>query len=229
MKIKVLIADDDPDILDFTEYNLVKEGFEVHCARNGKEALKEAFNVHPEIIILDVMMPEMDGVEVCSELRGNGMFKNTLIIFSSARAEDFTQISAYNAGADDYFVKPIKPKIFLSRINALLKRRIRIEGDEEHALIQVGNISINKESLLVMNKDIPIKLVKKEFELLVLLATKPGKVFTRDEIIDTIWDSNVIVGNRTIDVHIRKLREKIGSQYFETIKGIGYKFIIVQD
>jgi len=201
---------------------LKKYSFSVSTALDGKQAVKKAFEINPEVIILDVMMPEMDGVEVCGRLREESNFKNTIIIFSSARSEDFTQLSAYEAGADDYIIKPIKPKILISRIKALLKRSIR--ADDYVKQIELGDLIINKEKVSVSYKNEPINLVRKEFELLFLLASQPGKVFSRDEIIESVWDNDVIVGNRTIDVHIRRLREKVGVEYFETVKGIGYRF-----
>ena len=222
MAIKVLVVDDDQDILDLMEYNLKKYGFSVNTAADGKKAVKKAFEINPEVIILDVMMPEMDGVEVCGRLREESNFKNTIIIFSSARSEDFTQLSAYESGADDYIIKPIKPKILISRIKVLLKRSIR--ADDYVKQIELGDLIINKEKVSVSYKNEPINLVRKEFELLFLLASQPGKVFSRDEIIESVWDNDVIVGNRTIDVHIRRLREKVGVEYFETVKGIGYRF-----
>ena len=222
MAIKVLVVDDDQDILDLMEYNLKKYGFSVNTAADGKKAVKKAFEINPEVIILDVMMPEMDGVEVCGRLREESNFKNTIIIFSSARSEDFTQLSAYESGADDYIIKPIKPKILISRIKVLLKRSIR--ADDYVKQIELGDLIINKEKVSVSYKNEPINLVRKEFELLFLLASQPGKVFSRDEIIESVWDNDVIVGNRTIDVHIRRLREKVGIEYFETVKGIGYRF-----
>ena len=221
MNYTILIADDEESILELMEYNLTKEGYNVFCAKDGKEALILAQKVQPDLIILDVMMPVMDGIETCEELRKIKDFQSTLILFSSARSEDFTQLSAYNVGADDYVVKPIKIKLFLSRIKALLKRSGK---NLNTSIISVADLSIDNEGHKLHKAGVEIVLVKKEFKLLNLLVSKPGKVFSRDEIINQVWESDVVVGNRTIDVHIRKLREKIGSDYFLTLKGVGYKF-----
>ena len=218
----ILIADDDPNILEILAYNLVKEGYNVVQAVNGAEAIKMAEEHNPHLLILDVMMPEMNGVDVCAELRQREQFQDTFITFLTARDDDFSQITCYEAGGDDFMSKPIKPKVLLSRIKALLKR-VRRANSTDH-LISVAGFVINKESYTVEKSGEPLQLVKKEFELLSLLASKPGKVYTREEIFDKVWDADIIVGDRTIDVHIRKLREKIGSEYITTIKGIGYKF-----
>ena len=223
-KSKILIVDDEPDILEFMEYNLRKEGFEVSTAPNGQAAIDVAKQVNPDLIILDIMMPIMDGVETCRVLRSMPQFDNTLITFLTARNEDYSQIAGFDVGGDDYITKPIRPRVLISRLRALLRRRIKNNGGDSGLVIKVGNLVINKEEVLVYKDDKPISLAKKEFELLSLLAGRPGKVFTREEIYNKIWGSNVIVGNRTIDVHIRKLREKIGDHYIKTIKGIGYKF-----
>lgn len=221
MSYSILVADDEESILELMDYNLSKEGYDVHCVKDGKEAIELAQKVKPDLIILDVMMPEMDGVEACEELRKLDDFQSTLILFSSARSEDFTQLSAYNAGADDYVVKPIKPKLFLSRVKALLKR----SGKHVNTSVSsIADLSIDAEGYKVFKSGVEVPLVKKEFKLLCLLVSKPGKVFSRDEIINKVWESDVVVGNRTIDVHIRKLREKIGADYFLTLKGVGYKF-----
>ena len=221
-EITILIADDDPNILEILAYNLVKEGYNVVQAENGAEAIKMAEEHNPHLLILDVMMPEMNGVDVCAELREREQFQDTFITFLTARDDDFSQITCYEAGGDDFMSKPIKPKVLLSRIKALLKR-VRKATNTSH-LITIGDFVINKESYTVEKSGEPLQLVKKEFELLSLLASKQGKVYTREEIFDKVWDADIIVGDRTIDVHIRKLREKIGSEFITTIKGIGYKF-----
>ncbi len=223
----ILLVDDEIDILEFLSYSLKKEGFDVHTAQNGNEAIEKAKSLLPNLILLDVMMPEMDGIETCEELRKHSSLNNTVIAFLTARSEDYSQIAGFEAGADDYISKPIKPKVLVSRVKALLKRRgSGAEKKEESVndLIIVGNISINKEKHLVMVGEEELILPRKEFKLLVLLATKPEKVFTRDEIYNSVWGDDIVVGDRTIDVHIRKLREKIGSKRIKTIKGIGYKF-----
>lgn len=223
---KILIADDEPDILEFVCYNLTKEGFEVSRATNGLEALQKAKEIKPHLILLDIMMPEMDGVEVCKELRAIPEFENTIIAFLTARSEDYSQIVGFEVGGDDYITKPIRPRVLISRINALLRRFNKKSPQNNKNIIQVADLHINKEQFIVQKQgsEDKITLAKKEFELLCLLASKPGKVFTREEIFNKIWGSNVIVGNRTIDVHIRKIREKVGEDYIKTIKGIGYKF-----
>ena len=223
---KILIADDEPDILEFVCYNLAKEGFEVSTATNGLDALKKAKEIKPHLILLDIMMPEMDGVEVCKELRAIPEFENTVIAFLTARSEDYSQIVGFKVGGDDYITKPIRPRVLISRINALLRRFNKNSNQADKHVIEVADLYINKEQFIVQKKgsEDKITLAKKEFELLSLLASKPGKVFTREEIFNKIWGSNVIVGNRTIDVHIRKIREKVGDNYIITIKGIGYKF-----
>ena len=221
---KILIADDEPDILEFVTYNLVKEGYEVSTARNGQEAVEMAKKVHPHLILLDIMMPELDGVEVCRELRAQAEFKNTIIAFLTARAEDYSQIVGFDVGGDDYITKPIRPRVLISRISALLRRYSNAPNEEQSQILTIADLVIDKDKVMVTKADIEISLAKKEFELLYLLASKPGKVFTREEIFKNIWGNDVIVGNRTIDVHIRKVREKIGDDYIKTIKGIGYKF-----
>lgn len=222
--IKILIADDEPDILELLHYNLSKEGYQVITAGTGQQALETALEENPDLIILDIMMPEMDGVSVCEELRKHDDFKTTLIAFLTARGEDFTQISCYEAGGDDFIVKPIKPKVFLSRVKALLKRRAGKLNEATEHLYELGDLKIDKEKVKVFRADREINLVKKEYELLLLLSSKPGKVFSRQEIFNRIWDMDVIVGDRTIDVHIRRLREKIGEDLIKTVKGMGYKF-----
>ncbi len=224
-KNRILIADDEPDILEFVRYNLNKEGFEVSTASNGLEALHKAKETHPHLILLDIMMPEMDGIEVCRELRQISAFENTIIAFLTARSEDYSQIAGFEVGGDDYITKPIRPRVLVSRINGLL-RRYNKKSNPDKAIIQAGNLIINKEQFVVQKEGEKekITLAKKEFELLCLLASKLGKVFTREEIFNKVWGHGVIVGNRTIDVHIRKIREKIGDKYIKTVKGIGYKF-----
>ncbi len=220
---KVLIVDDEEDILEFIQYNLEKEGYDVYTAKNGLEGITVAKKVLPQLILLDVMMPEMDGIEVCRTLRADARFKQTIIAFLSARSEDYTQIAGLDVGGDDYITKPIRPRLLISRIKALLRRAEKSEEVATDTLI-FGKLTINKEQVSVMIDDQQIPFAKKEFALLHLLASKPGKVFERQEIYNKVWGTDVIVGDRTIDVHIRKLREKIGSDYIKTIKGIGYKF-----
>ncbi len=220
-KIKILIADDEPDILEFLQYNLEREGYEIILAENGREAITKAKAHHPQMILLDIMMPELDGIETCRELRNIPEFKNTLIAFLTARNEDYSQIAGFDVGADDYITKPIKPRVLISRMKALM-RRFGSEVQEEN--VSLGSIEIDREKYLVYKDGEKLSLPKKEFELLSLLASKPGKVFSRKEIMSKIWGNDIIVGDRTIDVHIRKLREKIGDDQFKTIKGIGYKF-----
>lgn len=220
-KIKILIADDEPDILEFLQYNLEKEGYEIAIAENGRDAIKAAKQMNPHLILLDIMMPELDGIETCRELRNMTEFKNTLIAFLTARNEDYSQIAGFDVGADDYITKPIKPRVLISRIKALLRR---FNNDVQEEAMDLGDIRIDRERYVVYKGEESLSLPKKEFELLSLLASKPGKVFSRKEIMSKIWGNDIIVGDRTIDVHIRKLREKIGEDYFKTIKGIGYKF-----
>ena len=219
---KILIVDDDPDIIEILTYNLSNEGYNVKSAVNGIEALKKAKKFIPDIILLDVMMPEMDGIVACSNLREIESLSKSMIIFLSARGEDFTQIAAFDAGADDYINKPVKPKILLKKISSI-SRRIFSETNNTSKII-VGSLVIDRESYSVTLEKDEIALPRKEFELLYLLASKPGKVLTRDEIMFKVWGTQVVVGDRTIDVHVRKLREKIGEKYIKTIKGVGYKF-----
>jgi len=221
--IKILLVDDEPDVLEFLSFSLKKEGYDVFCASNGKEAVQIAKKVSPKLIVLDVMMPEMDGIETCKELRASNECKDSLIIFLTARTEDYSQIAGLDAGADDYVAKPIKPRVLISRISALLRRRTTPENGS--TVVDVGGgISIDKESYTVKVGDTDLSLPKKEFELLNLLASKPGKVFSREDILHKIWGEDVVVGDRTIDVHIRKLRQKLGEEKIKTLKGIGYKF-----
>lgn len=220
---KILIVDDEPDILEFLQYNLRKEGYQVVTAPDGLQALTVAEREKPDLILLDIMMPEMDGVETCRQLRSKKEFNDTPVAFLTARDEDFSQIAALDVGGDDYITKPIKPRVLMSRINALLRRSNRA-SEEESRTISLHDLVIDRDKVLVFKKGQTIELPRKEFEILWLLASKPGRVFTREEIFDKIWGNDVIVGNRTIDVHIRKLREHIGEEYIKTMKGIGYKF-----
>lgn len=225
--IKILIADDEADIIEFLQYNLQKEGYKVFTAADGAEAIKVAVNEQPHLIVLDIMMPKMDGVEVCKTLREQPQFQDTIIAFLTARDEDYTQVAALDVGGDDYITKPIRPRVFLSRISALLRRlekRSPIITSSSDDTIKIADLIIDKEKISVTKGGIEIFLAKKEFELLCLLISRPGKVYTRAEIFHKIWGNDVIVGDRTIDVHIRKLREKLGDEYIGTIKGIGYKF-----
>ncbi|MGB0933273.1 MAG: response regulator transcription factor [Lishizhenia sp.] len=220
---KIIIIDDEADIRDLLSYNLKKEGFDVVTAENGKEGLNLIHEHKPHLILLDVMMPEMDGIEVCDAIRQTPGMENVIICFLTARNEDYSQIAGLDAGADDYISKPIKPRVLISRINALLRRSAGYSTPE---INKHEDLLINREQYLVTLKGKQLHLPKKEFELLALLSSKPGNVFERDIILDRVWGSEIVVGDRTIDVHIRKLREKIGSQYIKTIKGVGYKFIL---
>ena len=221
---KVLLVDDEPDIIEILSYNLKKEGFTVSSALNGKAALEMMENDVPHVVVLDVMMPVMDGMETCELIRNNPKFDNVLIAFLTARGEDYSQIAGLDSGADDYITKPIKPKVLVSRINALLRRKSTAVGSENSKVVEILDLKIDREQYLVYQNDHQIELPRKEFELLLLMASKPGKVFNREEIFSNIWGNDVVVGGRTIDVHIRKLREKIGEGYIKTIKGVGYKF-----
>lgn len=224
---KILIVDDEPDIVEFIGYNLKREGFTTFSANNGKSAIELATKVIPHLILLDVMMPEMDGIEVCERLRDNKALDKTLIAFLTARGEDYSQVAGFEAGGDDYITKPVKPRVLISRIKALFKR---VNWESENipegmpVRIEKGDIVIDREKFIIYKGKKEVILPKKEFELLLLLSTKPGKVYTRDEIFERVWGENIIVGDRTIDVHIRKLREKIGDRYIKTVKGVGYKF-----
>ncbi len=220
--VKILLVDDEQDILDFLSYNLNKEGYQVFTALNGRDALKIAKKEVPHIIVLDVMMPDMDGIDTCREIRLIPSLKDVMITFLSARNEDYSQIAGFEVGADDYITKPIKPRVFTSRIKALLRRFAPNQKKDEQ--VSLGDIRIDKEKHAVYKGEAEITFPKKEFKLLVLLASKPGKVFTREYILEQVWGDEVVVGDRTIDVHIRKLREKLGDNYIKTIKGIGYKF-----
>lgn len=223
--VKILIVDDEPDILEFLRYNLEKEQFIVFSAGDGNAGYQLAQREKPDLIILDIMMPKMDGVELCRLIRSNEELKNTLVTFLTAREEEYSQIAALDIGGDDYITKPIRPRVLVSRIKALLRRKFSgtIEVPEEMWL-EFGDLRIDKEKVMIIKQGNQIDLARKELELLMLLVSKPGKVFTREEIFNKIWGNDVIVGNRTIDVHIRKLREKIGDDFIKTIKGIGYKF-----
>ena len=222
--IKILLVDDEPDILEILSYNLSAEGYTVLTATNGVEAVKQAKINQPDLIIMDVMMPEMDGIEACEQIRTIPEIKETIITFLTARGEDYSQVAGFEAGADDYITKPIKPKVLVSKIKALLRRLNDTSSTGNSEVINVGDLTIDREAYKIISKGIEIVLPRKEFELLSLLASKPGKVFKRDEILDKVWGNEVVVGGRTIDVHIRKLREKIGDDSFKTIKGVGYKF-----
>lgn len=219
--IKILLVDDEQDILEIVGYNLEQEGYQICTASNGKEAIAKAKKELPHLIIMDVMMPEMDGIEACENIRKIPELENTVITFLTARSEDYSQVAGFDAGADDYIAKPIKPKVLVSKVKALLRRLKEDDGSSD--VLKVGNIEINREEYKIIRQDEEIVLPRKEFELFYLLATKPGKVFTREEILDKVWGNEVVVGGRTIDVHIRKLREKIGDDFFKTIKGVGYK------
>ena len=220
--IKILLVDDEPDILEIVGYNLEQAGYQVFKAENGKDAVKQAQKVKPHLIIMDVMMPEMDGMEACEKIREIPELKDTIITFLTARSEDYSQVAGFDVGADDYIAKPIKPKLLVSKVKGLL-RRLKDEEAENSETLSVGNLLINREEYKIIKDGVTIVLPRKEFELLYLLASKPGKVFTRTEILDKVWGNEVIVGGRTIDVHIRKLREKIDEDVFKTIKGVGYK------
>ena len=225
-KYKILVVDDEQDILEFLSYNLKREGYSVSVAQDGKTALDLVQKIKPDLILLDVMMPGMDGIETCENIRLLPAAENSLIAFLTARGEDYSQVAGFEAGGDDYITKPIKPKVLLSRIHALLKRvnRKADEGGKAISRFEKGDLIIDRDKYTVYKSGKEIILPKKEFELLLLLSSRPGKVFTRDEIFQMVWDDKVIVGDRTIDVHIRKLREKIGEEYILTIKGVGYKF-----
>lgn len=222
-QIKILLVDDEPDILEIVSYNLKKEGYDIYTAENGLEAVSQAKKVQPHLILLDVMMPEMDGVEACEKIRELPELGEVIISFFTARGEDYSQVAGFDAGADDYITKPIKPKLLISKIKSLL-RRIKEEGSTNNT--QLGGITIDRDEYLIIKDGTKIILPRKEFELFSLLTSKPGKVFNREAIMKKVWGSDVVVGDRTIDVHIRKLREKIGDDFFKTVKGVGYKFIL---
>ena len=221
--INILLVDDDPDVIEIIKYNLDQEGYNVKTASDGNDALKKADKRIPHLIIMDVMMPNMDGIETCEHLRKDARFNDTIIMFLTARGEDYSYVAAFDAGADDYVTKPIKPKIIVSKVKALLRR---LKNDEQNQdKIQFGKLIIDKEQYEVIQNGKSFSLPRKEFELLYLLASKPEKVVKREKIMEIVWGSGVVVGDRTIDVHIRKLREKVGDKYFKTVKGVGYKFI----
>jgi len=222
-EFKILLVDDEPDILEFVGYNIRKEGYNLWICDNGKDAIVKACEILPHLIILDIMMPGMDGIEVCQELRKIPELKTTLIAFLTARSEDFSQIAGLDAGGDDYITKPVKPKILMSRINALLRRTLN--GDSEGQVV-VGDIIIDREKYTIMKSGREFSIPRKEFELLSLLASRPNKVFSREEIFEKVWGNDVVVGERTIDVHIRRLREKLDIECIKTIKGVGYKIEI---
>ncbi|MBZ9629961.1 response regulator transcription factor [Salegentibacter sp. LM13S] len=222
--IKILLVDDEPDILEIVGYNLSAEGYQVITADNGADAVKIAKKKKPQLIILDVMMPEMDGIEACAQIRKLPELEETIITFLTARGEDYSQMAGFDAGADDYITKPIKPKVLVSKVKALLRR---FKDDTASSnIVKIKDLIINRDEYKVIKDGEEIILPRKEFELLSLLASKPGKVFKREDILDNVWGAEVIVGGRTIDVHIRKLREKIGDESFKTVKGVGYKFVV---
>jgi two-component system, OmpR family, alkaline phosphatase synthesis response regulator PhoP len=221
-EIKILLVDDERDILEFLSYNLKREGYVVLTASNGRQAINVAKKELPQLVILDVMMPDMDGIETCAVIRSYKPLQDVLVAFLSARGEDYTQIAGFEVGADDYITKPIKPRVFVSRVKALL-RRLQPQADEQKDL-SFGDVQIKRDKHSVIKGGVEYTLPKKEFRLLSLLTSKPGKVFTREYILDQVWGDEVVVGDRTIDVHIRKLREKIGEDHFKTVKGVGYKF-----
>jgi len=223
--IKILLVDDEPDILEIVGFHLQKEGYQIFKAKDGNEAVEKAKTVEPHLILLDIMMPNMDGMEACEKIRGITGLENMLIVFFTARGEDYSQVAGFEAGADDYITKPIKPKVLNSKVKALL-RRLNSEKKEENRILQFDELVINKDEYFVEKNGKKIILPRKEFELLSLMAGTPNKVFNRDLILSNVWGRDVVVGGRTIDVHIRKLREKIGDEYIQTIKGVGYKFVI---
>ncbi|NNJ89340.1 MAG: response regulator transcription factor [Eudoraea sp.] len=223
--IRILLVDDEPDILEILKYNLTSEGYKVSTAKNGMEGVEKAKKKKPHLIILDVMMPEMDGIEACEKIRKIEGLQDTIITFLTARGEDYSQLAGFDAGADDYITKPVKPKVLMSKVKALL-RRLKESEEPQLEIKKVGNIVINREEYKVVNNGKEIILPRKEFELLSLLTSKPDKVFKREVILDKVWGQEVVVGGRTIDVHIRKLREKIGDHHFKTVKGVGYKFVL---
>lgn len=223
--IKILLVDDEPDILEIVGYNLTSEGYQVFTAKNGVDGVSLAKKKNPHLIILDVMMPEMDGIEACEVIRNTSGLESTIITFLTARGEDYSQVAGFDAGADDYITKPIRPKVLVSKVKALL-RRLKEDSGQQDDIVTVGNIVINREEYKIVNDGKEIVLPRKEFELLALLTSKPNKVFKREVILDRVWGNEVVVGGRTIDVHIRKLREKIGEEHFKTVKGVGYKFVL---
>jgi len=223
--IKILCVDDEPDILEILKYNLSNEGYNVSTAADGKSAIEIAYNISPNLIIMDVMMPNMDGIEACEKLRSDEKFNDTIIMFLTARGEDYSHVAAYDAGADDYVTKPVKPKVLVSKVKGLLRRLKKVIAKDVNEIV-FDDIKIDREKYKVYISDNVLNLPRKEFELLYLLASKPDKVYKREKIMESVWGSEVVVGDRTIDVHIRKLREKVGDRYFKTVKGVGYKFVI---
>ncbi len=223
--IKIICVDDEPDILEILKYNLSNEGYDVSTAADGKSAIEMAYNISPNLIIMDVMMPNMDGIEACEKLRSDEKFNDTIIMFLTARGEDYSHVAAYDAGADDYVTKPVKPKVLVSKVKGLLRRLQKVIAKDINQIV-FDEIKIDREKYKVYISDNVLNLPRKEFELLYLLASKPDKVYKREKIMETVWGSEVVVGDRTIDVHIRKLREKVGDKYFKTVKGVGYKFVI---
>jgi two-component system alkaline phosphatase synthesis response regulator PhoP len=223
--IKILCVDDEPDILEILKYNLSNEGYNVSTAADGKSAIEIAYNISPNLIIMDVMMPNMDGIEACEKLRSDDKFNDTIIMFLTARGEDYSHVAAYDAGADDYVTKPVKPKVLVSKVKGLLRRLKKVIANDVNQIV-FDDIKIDREKYKVYISDKALNLPRKEFELLYLLASKPDKVYKREKIMETVWGSEVVVGDRTIDVHIRKLREKVGDKYFKTVKGVGYKFVV---
>ena len=223
--IKILCVDDEPDILEILKYNLSNEGYNISTAADGKSAIEMAYNISPNLIIMDVMMPNMDGIEACEKLRSDDKFNDTIIMFLTARGEDYSHVAAYDAGADDYVTKPVKPKVLVSKVKGLLRRLKKVIAKDINEIV-FDDIKIDREKYKVYISDKVLNLPRKEFELLYLLASKPDKVYKREKIMETVWGSEVVVGDRTIDVHIRKLREKVGVKYFKTVKGVGYKFVI---
>jgi len=224
-EIKILCVDDEPDILEILKYNLSNEGYNVSTAADGKSAIEIAYNISPNLIIMDVMMPNMDGIEACEKLRSDEKFNDTIIMFLTARGEDYSHVAAYDAGADDYVTKPVKPKVLVSKVKGLLRRLKKVIAKDVNEIV-FDDIKIDREKYKVYISDNVLNLPRKEFELLYLLASKPDKVYKREKIMESVWGSEVVVGDRTIDVHIRKLREKVGDKYFKTVKGVGYKFVI---
>ncbi len=222
--IKILLVDDEPDILEIVGYNLRSEGYQVFTAENGNDGVKTAQKINPHLILLDIMMPKMDGIEACEKIRKIKSLENVIISFLTARGEDYSQVAGFDAGADDYITKPVKPKVLISKVKSLLRR---MKSEEKlDATTKIGDIIINRDEYVIFKGDKKISLPRKEFELLSLLTSKPGKVFKREVILDSVWGNEVVVGGRTIDVHIRKLREKIGDSHFKTVKGVGYKFVL---
>ena len=222
MAYKILLVDDEPDILEIISYSLESAGYKIYKANNGLEAIKIAKKIIPDLIIMDLMMPHMNGIDACDAIRKSDNLNDVIITFLSARGEDFSKIAGFEAGADDYITKPIKPKVLLSKVKALLRRK---SSEQDQTIIQINDLIIDRLKYSVNLKGIELNLPRKEFELLYLLVSSPNTVFTREKILDVVWGSDVIVGDRTIDVHIRKIREKIGASSFKTIKGVGYKFV----